>query len=201
MIRRKKTTIFLDAKENTKVSDLKRMIEGITKKPPAEQRLYNKEDVSQLMDSHYSLFDYGITKENACAQDPAPIGLAYMEAGIGTGGEGMFEDLEITPYSSPPELPAVMKTEKETAKKDDKSGGNSPGSSASSSRPGSSAGSNRPDSGAGSSRPGSSAGSNRPDSGAGSSRPGSRADSSRPGSRADSSRPDSNTGTSPSANS
>jgi len=162
MIRRKKTTIFLDAKENTKVSDLKRMIEGITKKPPAEQRLYNKEDVSQLMESHYSLLDYGITKENACAQDPAPIGLAYMEA-------GMFEDLEITPYSSPPELPAVMKTEKETAKKDDKSGGNSPGSSSSSSRPGSSAGSNRPDSGAGSSRPGSSAGSSRPGSSAGTS--------------------------------
>lgn len=45
MIRRKKTTIFLDAKENTKVADLKRMIEGITKKPPPEQRLYNKEDV------------------------------------------------------------------------------------------------------------------------------------------------------------
>ena len=45
MIRRKKTTIFLDAKENTKVSDLKRMIEGITKKPPPEQRLYNKDDV------------------------------------------------------------------------------------------------------------------------------------------------------------
>ena len=45
MIRRKKTTVFLDAKENTKVSDLKRMIEGITKKPPNEQRLYNKEDV------------------------------------------------------------------------------------------------------------------------------------------------------------
>jgi hypothetical protein len=44
MIRRKKTTIFLDAKENTKVSDLKRMIEGITKKPPPEQRLYNKDD-------------------------------------------------------------------------------------------------------------------------------------------------------------
>ena len=49
MIRRKKTTIFLDAKENTKVSDLKRMIEGITKKPPAEQRLYNKEDVVSLI--------------------------------------------------------------------------------------------------------------------------------------------------------
>ena len=44
MIRRKKMTIFLDAKENTTVLELKRMIEGITKKTPMEQRLYNKED-------------------------------------------------------------------------------------------------------------------------------------------------------------
>ena len=44
MIRRHKTTMFLDAKENTTVFELKRMIEGITKKPPTEQRLYNKDD-------------------------------------------------------------------------------------------------------------------------------------------------------------
>jgi hypothetical protein len=45
MIRRHKTTIFLDAKENTTVMELKRMIEGITKKLPTDQRLYNKDDV------------------------------------------------------------------------------------------------------------------------------------------------------------
>jgi hypothetical protein len=45
MIRRRKTTIFLDAKENTTVLELKRMIEGITKKSPNEQRLYNKDDL------------------------------------------------------------------------------------------------------------------------------------------------------------
>ena len=44
MVRRKKSTIFLDAKENTTVLDLKKMIEGITKKAPADQQLYNKED-------------------------------------------------------------------------------------------------------------------------------------------------------------
>lgn len=44
MVRRKKTTIFLDAKENTTVGELKRMIEGITKKPPNEQKLYNRDD-------------------------------------------------------------------------------------------------------------------------------------------------------------
>jgi hypothetical protein len=45
MIRRHKTTIFLDAKENTTVMELKRMIEGITKKSPTDHRLYNKDDV------------------------------------------------------------------------------------------------------------------------------------------------------------
>ena len=44
MLRRKKTTIFLDAKESTTVLELKKMIEGITKKAPSEQQLYNKED-------------------------------------------------------------------------------------------------------------------------------------------------------------
>ena len=44
MIRRKKTTMFLDAKENTTVGELKKMIEGITKQPPNQQKLYNHDD-------------------------------------------------------------------------------------------------------------------------------------------------------------
>ena len=44
MVRRKKTTIFLDAKESSTVLDLKKMIEGITKKAPTDQQLFNKED-------------------------------------------------------------------------------------------------------------------------------------------------------------
>ena len=44
MVRRKKTTIFLDAKESTTVLELKKMIEGITKKSPSEQQLYNKDE-------------------------------------------------------------------------------------------------------------------------------------------------------------
>ncbi len=48
MIRRKKSTYFLDAKENTTVIELKRMIEGITKKPPNEQRLFNKDDAVRI---------------------------------------------------------------------------------------------------------------------------------------------------------
>lgn len=45
MVRRKKTTIFLDAKENTTVYDLKKMVEGITKVPPENQELYKDDEV------------------------------------------------------------------------------------------------------------------------------------------------------------
>ena len=49
MVRRKKTTIFLDAKESSTVLDLKKMIEGITKKAPTDQQLFNKEDAGLLI--------------------------------------------------------------------------------------------------------------------------------------------------------
>lgn len=40
MIRRRKTTIFTDAKESTTVYELKRIVEGILKRTPEDQRLY-----------------------------------------------------------------------------------------------------------------------------------------------------------------
>lgn len=40
MIRRHKTTIFTDAKESTTVYELKRIVEGILKRPPENQKLY-----------------------------------------------------------------------------------------------------------------------------------------------------------------
>lgn len=40
MIRRHKTTIFTDAKESTTVYELKRIVEGILKRSPEDQRLY-----------------------------------------------------------------------------------------------------------------------------------------------------------------
>jgi len=101
MVRRKKTTIFLDAKESTTVLELKKMIEGITKKAPSEQQLYNKDD--SVMDEDKSLSDYGLTATIAKAQQPAEVGLAFK------GDEGGWEELEKTPYSIPPELPDVMK--------------------------------------------------------------------------------------------
>jgi len=106
MVRRKKTTIFLDAKESTTVLELKKMIEGITKKSPSEQQLYNKDDA--VMDEEKSLSDYGLTAALAKAQQPAEVGLAFK------GDEGGWEELEKTPYSIPPELPDVMKPGQDT---------------------------------------------------------------------------------------
>jgi len=100
MIRRHKTTIFLEAKETTPVSEIKKMIEGILKKPPTEQKLYNKEDLP--MDDDKCLSDYGITSVEASVQNPIEVGLALMI-------DGVFEVLEKTPYSTPPELPDLMK--------------------------------------------------------------------------------------------
>jgi len=54
------------------------------------------------MDDDKCLADYGLSSTQAKAQSPAEVGLALMI-------DGIFEDLEKTPYSNPPELPDVMK--------------------------------------------------------------------------------------------
>jgi hypothetical protein len=46
MIRRGKTTIFFDAFENTKVIDLKKMLQGLTKRPPEDVRLFKENQVT-----------------------------------------------------------------------------------------------------------------------------------------------------------
>lgn len=100
MVRRKKTTIFTDAKDNTTVNELKKMIEGILKVLPKDQRLYSKDNT--VMDDDKQLQDYGITMVTAKAQQPAVL---YLVLRI----EHDFEPLEIVPYSNPPDLPDVMK--------------------------------------------------------------------------------------------
>ncbi|XP_071988438.1 elongin-B isoform X1 [Engystomops pustulosus] len=100
MIRRHKTTIFTDAKESTTVYELKRIVEGILKRPPEEQRLY-KDD--QMLDDNKTLGDCGFTSQNARPQAPATVGLAFRCS------VDSFEPLRVDPFSSPPELPDVMK--------------------------------------------------------------------------------------------
>lgn len=54
------------------------------------------------MDDAKLLSEYGLTATVAKAQSPAEVGLAFNV-------DGAWEPLEKTPYSSPPELPDVMK--------------------------------------------------------------------------------------------
>ncbi|XP_014671355.1 PREDICTED: transcription elongation factor B polypeptide 2-like isoform X2 [Priapulus caudatus] len=100
MVKRRKASIFVEAKETTTVLELKKIIEGIMKTLPENQRLW-KDD--QPMDDNKILGDYGFTSSTAKAQDPATVGLSFR------GDEGEFEPLVITPLSTPPALPDVMK--------------------------------------------------------------------------------------------
>ncbi|KAK7087496.1 hypothetical protein V1264_021539 [Littorina saxatilis] len=101
MIRRDKTTIFTDAKETTPLIDVKRIIEGITKVPPENQRLFREDQ--PMTDDNKTLGDYGMNTNNAKAQDPATLGLVYKK------DDGEWEPLHIEPLSTPPDLPDVMK--------------------------------------------------------------------------------------------
>ncbi|XP_033200430.1 transcription elongation factor elongin B [Bombus vancouverensis nearcticus] len=103
MIRRKNMTIFTDAKDNTTVLELKKIIEGILKIPPVNQQLFNKDNVP-MSDSKF-LSDYGLTSSTAKPQCPALVGLAVRQE------NGQFEALEMTPFSLPPDLPDVMKSQ------------------------------------------------------------------------------------------
>lgn len=46
MIRRKKCTIFTDAKESTTLGEVKKIIEGILKVAPENQKLFKDDTVS-----------------------------------------------------------------------------------------------------------------------------------------------------------
>lgn len=100
MVRRRNQTIFTDAKDSSTVKELKHIIEGILKIPIQDQRLYKE---NQIMADDKFLQEYNITIQTAKGQTPAQIGLALRMR------NGDFEDLEIVPYSTPPDLPDVMK--------------------------------------------------------------------------------------------
>lgn len=103
MIRRKKLTIFTDCKDTTTVLELKKMIEGIIKQDPENMRLTRE---GQIMEDTASLQSYGLSSSTAKAQSPAAITLALrVEPSAG------FETPDVTPYSSPPDLPDVMKAQ------------------------------------------------------------------------------------------
>lgn len=76
---------------------------GILKVPPANQQLFNKDYLP--MSDNKALQDYGLTSLTAKAQCPALVGLALRQS------DGQFEPLEMTPFSLPPDLPDVMKSQ------------------------------------------------------------------------------------------
>jgi transcription elongation factor B subunit 2 len=110
MVRRKKTSYFIDAKENTTVVELKKMLRGITKKSVNDMRLYKDDTPIQPYDDDKTLSDLGFTSSTARAQAPATIGLVFKAE-----GESAFETLDMTPLSIPPDLPEVMKPQEVTA--------------------------------------------------------------------------------------
>ncbi|NWV06351.1 ELOB protein, partial [Ptilonorhynchus violaceus] len=106
MIRRHKTTIFTEAKESSTVLELKRIVQGILHRPPDEQRLYKvplKPSGGALkgFGGDLSGGDFGVPGWDS---DPSPRFFP----------EESFEGLRIEPFSSPPELPDVMKPQDST---------------------------------------------------------------------------------------
>lgn len=78
MVRRTKTSMFLDCREATTVIDVKKMIEGIIKRPPEDQRLFKDE---QILDDSKTLGDCGFTNQTSKAQTPAVLGLSLRQDG------------------------------------------------------------------------------------------------------------------------
>ncbi|XP_032770112.1 elongin-B-like [Rattus rattus] len=76
MITREKTTIFAEAQESSTVLELKRIIQGILKRPPEEQLLF-KDD--QLLDESKTLRDCGFTSRVAKPENPGLVTLAFKE--------------------------------------------------------------------------------------------------------------------------
>lgn len=96
MIRRHKTTIFLDTKENATVAEVKRLLSGIIKRAPEDQKLAYERTILDDREEIRTYFQ-------ARAQNPAMVGLMLRDEKTGE-----FEQLQITPYSEPPELPSAM---------------------------------------------------------------------------------------------
>lgn len=79
LVKRQKTSIFIDAKQESTVLDVKKMLEGIVKKTPEDLRLFHRDEV---MEDDKKLVDLGLTDQTTKPQSPAVIGLVYKHSGI-----------------------------------------------------------------------------------------------------------------------
>ena len=80
-MKRKNLTMFLDGKMTTTVFEVKKMIQGITKKLPEDQRLLLLQE-NREMEDNKTLADYGLTSQVAKAQTPALLAVTYKNEGI-----------------------------------------------------------------------------------------------------------------------
>ena len=76
MVRREKTTIFLEANEDTTVLQVKVMLEPIVKRSPDDQRLC-RHDTKEVLDEKKSLGDSGFKMQSCKAMDPGCIDLMF----------------------------------------------------------------------------------------------------------------------------
>lgn len=104
MIRRKKTTLYLDMLETDTVFELKKRIEAIFKVQPVDQQLFimslNDKEFDkpvELSNPVKALSEYDLTSPLAMITSPAIIGLAVRQE-----DGSLFESLEITKYSDIP---------------------------------------------------------------------------------------------------
>ena len=72
--------MFLDVKENTTVSHLKMMIQGITKRKPEDMKLL-KIGSREVLEDKKTLAECGFDSQSCKAQDPQTIGLVYKMNG------------------------------------------------------------------------------------------------------------------------
>uniref|UniRef100_I3N248 Elongin B n=1 Tax=Ictidomys tridecemlineatus TaxID=43179 RepID=I3N248_ICTTR len=74
---------------------------GLAPSGPLPRPFFSPQD-DQLLDDGKTLGECGFTSQTARPQAPATVGLAFR-------ADDAFEALRIEPFSSPPELPDVMK--------------------------------------------------------------------------------------------
>ncbi|GFR32477.1 hypothetical protein TNCT_489121 [Trichonephila clavata] len=97
---RKNIHYILDVKLNTTAGIIKRMIDGISKIPPENQRIYYEDRIMRPTDTLASI---GITKEMAS------LSKKFVQLGLAIKRYELFEKLEMQPVAEPPELPEVFK--------------------------------------------------------------------------------------------
>lgn len=85
------------------------MIQGITKRKPEDMKLL-KIGSREVLEDKKTLAECGFDSQSCKAQDPQTIGLVYK-----MNDDDEFEELQVEPYSSPPELPDVMREQQDNS--------------------------------------------------------------------------------------